>query len=294
MVGRVAAHSGTGVAWSGLDFVTALVLVAAALAYGRGWWRLHRRHPDRLDTAHLAAYLAGIALLWAALLSRIDRLADDSLTLHMTQHLLLMMAPVALLAATPLPTVLWGAPDGVRHGLADALHRGALPRRIVTHLATPFGAWLAAVCVLVGWHDPGLYDAALRYPMVHALEHLTLFATATLFWWHALRAAPRLHPTLGVGARAAYVLSMAPVAMFLGASLAFAREPLYPAYVASHLVPGHQVLGLDAISDQAMGGALMWIGGGMMYVLATLGCLAADLSAGRDEVPTQRPAAAPS
>ena len=49
----------------------------------------------------------------------------------------------------------------------------------------PVAAWLACgsfVVALAFWHLPAAYDWALRHPWGHALEHLTLIATAVAFW----------------------------------------------------------------------------------------------------------------
>ena len=37
-----------------------------------------------------------------------------------------------------------------------------------------------------GWHVPALYDAALRHPFVHALEHTFFMTAGVLYWWHLL------------------------------------------------------------------------------------------------------------
>jgi putative membrane protein len=52
---------------------------------------------------------------------------------------------------------------------------------------------LAAVAVWAGdlwlWHVPLLYDAALRHPALHALEHAAFFACGLALWSSLLRAA---------------------------------------------------------------------------------------------------------
>src|SRR5262249_49365970 len=73
-----------------------------AILYGRGWWQLHRRAPDRFSFSQPAAFFAGLIIVVCALLSPLDAFAGWLLTVHMIQHLLLMMvAP---------PFILWGAP----------------------------------------------------------------------------------------------------------------------------------------------------------------------------------------
>src|SRR5262250_582771 len=70
--------------------------------YARGWWRLHRRARDRFGFLQLTTFFAGELTIVCALISPLHALAGWLLTVHMIQHLLLMMvAP---------PLILWGAP----------------------------------------------------------------------------------------------------------------------------------------------------------------------------------------
>ena len=59
--------------------------------------------------------------------------------------------------------------------------------------------WLAFIIVYIGWHDPNAYNAALTYPLVHDLQHVTFFASAMLFWWHVIAAGPRIHGRFPIG-----------------------------------------------------------------------------------------------
>ena len=81
-----------------LDGATLVALVVLAVPYALGVTRLRGRWP----VARTCAFVAGVVALAAALLSGIDAYADRLLSVHMVQHLLLMLVAPALL--------LWGAP----------------------------------------------------------------------------------------------------------------------------------------------------------------------------------------
>src|ERR687892_218738 len=82
------------------------------VVYARGWWKLHLRRPDYFGIRHLLWFLAGAIALFVAIASPLHELAEQSLTAHMIQHILLMMVvpPLILLGAPHLP-LLFGLPE---------------------------------------------------------------------------------------------------------------------------------------------------------------------------------------
>jgi cytochrome c oxidase assembly factor CtaG len=255
-----------------LDVVLWMAIAVGAAAYTRGWFRL--RSTARLASVrHLAAYLSAVGLMAAALVGPLDRAADRGLAPHMVQHMILVMAvPPLLLASRPYAIGIWGLPDRPRRSAARLLAERGTVRRLLAPVS-PVVAFGLTALVHVVWHDPGLYDLAIRNPSVHAFQHATFVGSALAWWWHGLRAPPRLHACLSPGFRMVYLMGMGPVAMVIGMFIAFAPQPLYAAYAAE--AARH---GTDALADQQLGGAILWIMGGMMYLLAGLAGLAQDLS----------------
>lgn len=237
-----------------------LPLAAAAAVYALGWWRLGRRSPARLGpwyAARLGLGAGGLATLGVALLA-LDRAAHERFSAHMLQHLLLLsVAAPAILAADPLPAVLWALPARLRRRLPALLAARAPARRGWALLTRPALAWTLHAVVLWGWHWPAAYDRALADRALHDLEHLTLLAAGLLFWWPVLAPAPRLRP-VALPARVVYLVLGAFQGGALGILLAATPTPLY-AYAAP-----------DALADQARGGVLMWAGAGAIDMLAVL------------------------
>jgi putative membrane protein len=258
-----------------------LVLVLAGGLYARGWRRLRAlrdgaegaqgsrpgEERGRLATdGRLAAYLGGLVILGLALMSPIDVLGGQYFFMHMIQHLLLVMiVPPLLWLASPLPFVMWGLPTRGRRQVGEWLRPRASFRRRLRALTPPGIVWMLFVAAILGWHDPGAYQAALRDDFVHDLEHLSFFITAVLFWWHVIYAPPYVHKRLARGARVAYVLAAVPPNMAAGVVIAFSGQLIYKYYAG---VP--RLWGLTAIQDQMLGGIIMWIPGSMMYILAAL------------------------
>jgi putative membrane protein len=263
-----------------------LLLALAGAFYTWGWWRLRAPRSStgsaaglnrgRLATGgRLAAYLGGLVILGLALMSPIDVLGGQFFFMHMIQHLLLVMiVPPLLWLASPLPFVMWGLPTVARRQVGEWLRPHSPFRRRLRALTPPGITWMLFVAAILGWHDPGAYQAALKDELIHDVEHLSFFVSAVLFWWHVIYAPPQVHKRLSRGARIAYVLSAVPPNMAAGATIAFSGQPIYTYYVG---VP--RLWGMSVMQDQMLGGIIMWIPGSMMYIVAALVLIARWLQA---------------
>ncbi len=251
-----------------------LVLALAGTIYTIGWWRLRERSRTNLIRNRWragapwrpVAYLGGVLLLAIALMSPIDVLGGQLLTMHMVQHILLVMIiPPLLLLANPLPFLLWGMPKNVRMGTHRILSHKSRFRYYLRQATGPGLVWLVFVIIYWGWHDPNAYNLALQSPFVHDLEHLSFFLVSMLFWWHVIGAGPRIHRPISPIGRFAYVLTAIPPNMLAGLAIVFASGPIYTYYEA---MP--RIWGLSVMEDQKIGGVIMWVPGSMMYILAAL------------------------
>jgi putative membrane protein len=251
-----------------------LILVTLGIIYGLGWRRLRKRGSTRLANGwRLAAFMTGLVALGLAMLSAIEVLHDTLFTLHMVQHLLIMMvgAPLIMLA-DPFPFLMWGLPKNARETAALLLVPRSSLRRVLERLGKPWLVWGLYVGTQWLWHMPGFYDAALRSEVLHVLEHVAFFLTALLFWWHATGAAPRIYGRLGYGFRIVYCLAAMAQNEILGIIISFTQQPLYTYYTT---VP--RLWGISVMEDQTLGGAIMWVPGGMMYAVAAIALLASLL-----------------
>jgi len=206
--------------------VLSLVLVGLATLYAWGWSRL-RAAGHAPPIWRLGLYALGLTTVGAALLSPLDDLAAARFAAHMGQHLLLtMMAAPLLLLGNPLPLVLWGLPPRARWTLAAPLRRRARLRAALSALTFLPVAGVLHVTTVWLWHVPWLYDAAVEHELVHAVEHVTFFATAILFWWPIILPAPRLRPRPHPGFQILYLLVATAQNTALGMLLAVPEPPL--------------------------------------------------------------------
>ncbi len=247
-----------------------LVLSTLMLLYGAGWVRLRRKGGRLATYGRLVAYFSGLFLIGIALMSPVETLAGQLFFMHMIQHLLLiMLVPPLLMLANPFPFAIWGLPAGPRRvaggWLSRLMHRDSSFRRALRQVSGPGTIWLLYVILLVAWHDPNAYNAALRIDWVHDLEHFSFLLPALASWWLITGAAPHIQKPLAGGVRIAYVIAAIPPAMLLGIALAFSTQPAYTYYLT---VP--RPWGLSVLQDQMLGGVLMWVPGSMMYIIAVL------------------------
>ena len=98
---------------------------------------------------------------------------------------------------------------------------------------------------------PGLYDAALRHPGVHVLEHLSFAAAGLLYWWHLLSPI-RTRMRLGGMGPVLYMGSTKLLVGLLGILLAFAPELIYDGYGTTG-----ERWGLTPLDDLHVAGLLM-------------------------------------
>jgi putative membrane protein len=239
-------------------------LLAFSTIYAIGWLRLRRQSRCQVVASkwRLAMYYTGIGTLALALMSPIDWLGSQLLTMHMIQHKILIMFSAPLIwLGNPYPVGIWGLPRAVRNAVTIAIAGDTWLRRGLTVMSQPAIAWLIFTFIYLGWHDPLLYDLALRIEWVHNLEHLTFFLSAMLFWWPVVNGAPHLHKRLPYWVRILYVLAFVPPNAIAGFAIANSSEVIYAYY---NSVP--RLYGMTALEDQMIGGAIMWVWSSEMMI----------------------------
>lgn len=253
--------------WHPPLLITAGCAVSLAF-YLPGFLRLRRTRPE-FPLWRAWSFTSGIAVLWIALASPLEELADTVLTAHMIEHLLLMAAvPPLVLAGWPTVPVLRGLPIWMRRWIAAPLLRSPMLHRLGEALVTPVTAWLAMNLTLLLWHVPAAYDYALEHETVHDLEHLCFLLSSLLFWWILLRPWPSRTQPLGWLALL-YLVTADFVNTLLSALLAFTGRPVYRYYI-SH----PNALGLDPVTDQTVGASVMWVFGSVAFLLPAMVLLA--------------------
>jgi len=242
-------------------------------AGGGTWWYLatvravNRAHPRaKWPRRRTAAFLAGIGVAAFAVISPPASYDGVLFTVHMWQHILLMMvsAPLLLLG-TPITLLLRSVSSRTRRRvIIPFLHSG--PVRAVTF---PVVAWLAFAATMWGSHYSPLFNAALEHEWLHWLEHLLYVTVALMFWWQVIGADPtpwRMpHPI-----KALYVFLQMPQNSFLALSIYDTKRVLY-----SHYETTLRSWGPTPLEDQQLAGITMWVVGDILFLAAVAFVIAA-------------------
>lgn len=240
----------------------------AAVVYREGLVELRARGKWQLvQPRHVVRFALGLITVLLALESPIDPLSNQLFTIHMFQHvLLLMVAPPLLLLGKPVPVLLVGLPHGLVRTVARAQHRSRLFHGVVRLLTAPAVAWTLFSGLTTIWHAPALYQEALLYPGVHLAEHISFLFSGLLFWWVALEPLPG-GPRLGYAWRMLYTFSAMLPGMVLGLIFVLADKPIYPFYAQ---LP--RLWGISEIDDQSASAMVMWLLGDTILLGAAAWC----------------------
>jgi putative membrane protein len=241
-------HPIANLAWWRWSVHPSTVIGIAALGALYIWASVRLRQTP--STSQRSFFLSGLLLLFASLNGPIHDLSDDYLfSAHMVQHLLLTLAvPPLLLAGTPG----WM----LRPLLSRPVIRPAA--RFLTRAPIAFVVFNV---VIAAWHLPVFYNAAMANHSLHILEHLMFMAAAVLMWWPLLSQLPEF-PRLAYPGQMLYSFLMSIPMSIIAVYIAMADHVLYPAYSAAP-----RVLPLSPLEDQLLGALIMWIPGGIIFMI---------------------------
>ncbi|MGQ0655247.1 MAG: cytochrome c oxidase assembly protein [Betaproteobacteria bacterium] len=256
------AHPAGEAAWS-WNF-TPFIVIATALVL----W-LHTRGARQASAWQQAAFIGGSALLFLALQSPLDTLADESFAAHQFQHLAIhALAPMLIALSAPAAPLLAGMPAALRRSLYLSIASSGAVRPAFAFLSTPVVAAAHFIAAMLFWLLPAIQETALQDRTVHDAMHFSMLLAGMFFYFCVFDSRP---PPAGsaYGARVFALLSALLVNIPLGAYLSYKETLLYPAYGTG------ERLGLEAIVDERVGGLIQYVPGSMMFVIAVLLVLAA-------------------
>lgn len=231
------------------DFAPSVIIGTALLVVG--YWSftgpLRRRGkwgPPVSWLQQLAFYL-GTLCMFLALVGPLDGIGDGELfSAHMAQHMILsFVAPPLWVIGTP-----------------EWLIRRLVPRRILAWMANPLIAFLLFNGAMWIWHMPAFYDTALSHEWLHVIEHLVFMSAGVIGWLPVLKS--RLSYGMTPIIKLLYLFPSMLSCTALAALITLSSHTLYPFYGNASLG-----WGLTPLSDQQLGGAVMWLPGDMIYMV---------------------------
>lgn len=238
------------------------LIALAGVWYLRTRQRAQASHARRLvSRRRVAVFLGGLALVLFTVFGPIAAYDGTFLTLHMVQHFILItIAPPLLLAGAPM--TLWLIASGKtrrRRVIYPVLHAGAF--RAFTH---PLVGLFLFAAVPILWYVTPAFEESLGNAPLHFIGYAIFLFAGLHYWWPVVGGNPTRW-NLPYPVRLVYLLALIPIHAFLG--LLF-HEPDNVIYGQLAAIP--RAWGPDALLDQQIAGALMFIGGEALGLIALL------------------------
>lgn len=240
-----------------------LFMVAAG---GATWWyfatmrAVSRAHPKSpWPRKRSACFFGGIGVMALAVMSPPFSYDGVLFTVHMWQHILLMMvAAPLLLMGTPITLLLRSVSGPTRRNVIMPM----LHSRLMRAVTFPVIAWLLFAGTMWGSHFSPLFNAALEHETLHWLEHMLYVSVALMFWWQVIALDPTpwrmAHPI-----RMLYVFLQMPQNSFLALAIYDTNRVLY-----SHYATTLRTWGPTPLEDQQLAGITMWVVGDLLFLTA--------------------------
>jgi cytochrome c oxidase assembly factor CtaG len=208
--------------------VTVAVLAAYAVAYLARARTLSRRG-RAVPAWRVACFIGGLFVFGAAVEGPLAARADERMTAHMLEHLLIAdVASLLLVLGLTGPL------------LAPLLRRGPLGRlRALGHPAVAVLLWTANLAL---WHLPFAYEAAVRHDLVHVAQHACFLVAGMTLWLPLLGPFPK-PAWFGNAAQVTYVFVVRATGAVLANLFAWADTTFYATYAD--------------LGDQSAAGAVM-------------------------------------
>lgn len=254
------------------------VLVAVLLAgYLAGIARMRRLGEPSVGWYRVLSFVLGLLVIVLSVNTAVETYSHVLFSIHMIQHLMLIMAAPALIVCGSPLTVWLRSAQGRRR---ERIERFLLSRP-VSVLTFPATGVVVYSAVIVLTHLTSFMNEMMLHPWLHQTEHGMYLVAGYLFCVSLLGDEPiRWHPPYLVRLVVLF-LAMAPETV-VGIVLLQADHELFPAYAA---VP--RMWGPTPLHDLNRGGGIMWaFGDGMMMafivgvVLAYITHTAANQTAG--------------
>ncbi len=237
-------------AWSFQPLVIGGGLVAIAF-FLHGWLRLHRRRAGLAPWTRIPLFVVGVVLTVVAIVSPIDAIGERYLqSVHMLQHVLIADLGIMLtVVAVRGPLIVFLLP----RDLLVPLARIGWLRRLLRFLFRPGVSYAVWVAVLVSWHVPRFYEAALHQRYWHDLMHLSFIVGGLLVWTQIVD--PSRHHRLNTNERLGYTALVLWTGQIMAYVILFDFRPLFSTYVDQPV----RLLGLSPLTDQKLAGLVMMV-----------------------------------
>lgn|SRR4051812_48714555 len=245
--------------WS-WEWSMALGIAVAAGLYIAGLLVLHRRGDHWPVGRSVSFLLGGLGSIGVATLSALGTYDTVLLSVHMVQHMILMMsAPMFLALGAPITLALRTLPPRPRAMLLAVLHSRLArvltfaPLTLALFIATPFALYYSS-----------FYELSLRSGFWHAFLHLHFLIIGALLMWPLMGIDP-VPGRISYPLRLLMLFLMLPFHAFLGISIMSSTDLIAENWYLAF----NRTWPPSPIEDQYLAGGILW-GSGDVIALVML------------------------
>ncbi|MGK7296852.1 MAG: cytochrome c oxidase assembly protein [Candidatus Wenzhouxiangella sp. M2_3B_020] len=208
------------------------------------------------------AFFAGLGLLYTVTQTQFEYLAQRMFFINRLQHVVMHHIGAMLVALSWAgPVILAGGPDWLRR-----IASGRPIRVVMAVLQQPAIAAVLFVGLFYFWLIPPVHFQAMLDPVLYQVMNWSMVVDGVLFWTLVLDPRPKPPARVQYGIRAALAIGVMFPQIALGALITFAERDLFPYYAFC----GRFFPSISAVTDQQIGGLVIWIPPAMMSVVALL------------------------
>ncbi|MBR0551071.1 cytochrome c oxidase assembly protein [Stakelama marina] len=207
-------------------------------------------------------FAMGMLLIWAVLQTRFEYVAQHMFFMNRIQHVVMHhLGPFLIAVAWPWPTLYRGLPSRLR-ALVDGRWFGAF-MRFAQQPEIAAGLFVGLIAL---WLYPPVHFVAMIDPALYSVMNWSMVVDGILFWSVVLDPRPKALAHNSFAVRAVLGVGVMFPQIAIGALIAFADSDLYGFYAwCGRIYPS-----IDALSDQRIGGLIVWIPPAMMSVLSVI------------------------
>ena len=250
-----------------LEPLPVFLLLSAAAAYLVMWAHVRATGRGRLFPAwRLAAFLVGIGLVILTVFGPLAGYDRVFLFVHMIQHFILItIAPPLILLGSPMTLLLIAAGPRRRE-------RWIYP---ITHarwfelFTNPVVGLVLFAAVPVIWYITPLFERSFTNDWLHFGGYALFLFAGIHYWWPIVGGNPT-HWNLPHPVRLFYLFALVPIHAFLGSLFYEPSRVLY-----EELAAQPRLWGPSPLLDQQIGGAIMFLAGEALGLIATIAAAAA-------------------
>lgn len=246
--------------WS---FDPSLLFLTLAIIFYTNSIRKQSTAQNKKNSGRSLSFYTGSIVIFVALCSPIDALADYSFFMHMVQHMMLVyIGSLLIIIGFPFPFITKGLPRIVKSKILIPLAKNTKFRPIFQFILAIMINIKFVLIFYIGniwfWHYPKFYQLALNFENLHYVQHFLFFLSSLLLWNKIFTPFNSLAQTnLG---RVFILLIPMLFDSVLGAAVTWQSNVIYSFHELN-------LWGLSDYYHQQLGGLLMWVGGGMIYLL---------------------------